>query len=904
MSNENQGISRRKALWMGSKLLLTTATASMLSPLVAPAGEALPRDPDPAALFPEPDEQSGLPLYWLDTPSQSGAGGVSWGVPWPRGTVRKDQHFSLTTLRGGALPLTYRSLAYWPDGSVKWTAFDAVAPLKDDEPFRLAKTVSPPAIARGVSVRETDATFEIDTGELRCILSKSGDCFLNQMLIGETSVCEAGQLICLVQHQADLDPAKPAPREKFIGHVERVLVENQGPVRVVMKIMGTHRAEGNTRHWLPYTMRLYFYKGCRTVRLVYSFIFDGDAHQDFISAMGLQFGVPLREEPHNRHVRFSGEEGGLWSESVQPLIGREPLGGDTPASPYHVQLVGKRVGDARSFDPETRQFMKDWAVWSDYKLTQLSPDGMNLYKRTGPESSWLRVNGARRCSGLGFLGDVSGGLSVGIRHFWQSYPSSLEITGAASTKATLRAWLWSPDGPPMDLRHYDVRAHGLQASYEDVQPGFSTPHGIAHTSELIVVAEAEVPDRSQTVRQAALLNQPPLLRCTPQYYHRCGIFGPWSLPDTSTPLKRKLETQLNRMFSFYQGQIEAHRWYGFWNYGDIMHTYDPWRHSWKYDVGGFAWMNTEEMCDVWLWYSYLRTGRPEIFRMAEAMTRHTQEVDVYHIGPFKGLGSRHNVSHWGDGAKELRISQAFLKRFYFYLSTDERVGDLITEVTDADQSLLRVDPLREVLPPSGYPTHIRSGPDWLAAAGNWLAAWERTGDTRYRDRIVRGMKALAAMPAGLTGALSFGYDPTTHMLYEVKDAQPVGQFLMIMGGAEAAYELETLLDVPEWSRAWLELCEYWARKGEGDMAGPRAVAYAALKKNDARLGKLVWQRLAQAGDGTGIERFQAQPEVVSGPWVMEDIPEIPGFAASGHLSQWALNIIEALEMAGHWAPRT
>lgn len=290
--------------------------------------------------------------------------------------------------------------------------------------------------------------------------------------------------------------------------------------------------------------------------------------------------------------------------------------------------------------------------------------------------------------------------------------------------------------------------------------------------------------------------------------------------------------------------------------------------------------------------------------MAEAMTRHTQEVDVYHIGPFKGLGSRHNVSHWGDGAKELRISQAFLKRFYFYLSTDERVGDLITEVTDADQSLLRVDPLREVLPPSGYPTHIRSGPDWLAAAGNWLAAWERTGDTRYRDRIVRGMKALAAMPAGLTGALSFGYDPTTHMLYEVKDAQPVGQFLMIMGGAEAAYELETLLDVPEWSRAWLELCENWARKGEGDMAGPRAVAYAALKKNDARLGKLVWQRLAQAGDGTGIERFQAQPEVVSGPWVMEDIPEIPGFAASGHLSQWALNIIEALEMAGHWAPRT
>ena len=38
------------------------------------------------------------------------------------------------------------------------------------------------------------------------------------------------------------------------------------------------------------------------------------------------------------------------------------------------------------------------------------------------------------------------------------------------------------------------------------------------------------------------------------------------------------------------------------------------------------------------------------------MTRNTSEVDVYHLGQFVGLGSRHNVSHWGCGAKEARIS--------------------------------------------------------------------------------------------------------------------------------------------------------------------------------------------------------------------------------------------------------
>ena len=85
---------------------------------------------------------------------------------------------------------------------------------------------------------------------------------------------------------------------------------------------------------------------------------------------------------------------------------------------------------------------------------------------------------------------------------------------------------------------------------------------------------------------------------------------------------------------------------------------------------------------------FLRTGRADLWRMAVAMSRHTTECDVYHLGPFAGLGSRHNVSHWGCGAKEARISQAAWNRFYYYLTTDERSGNLMTEVRDAEQKLL------------------------------------------------------------------------------------------------------------------------------------------------------------------------------------------------------------------------
>ena len=158
--------------------------------------------------------------------------------------------------------------------------------------------------------------------------------------------------------------------------------------------------------------------------------------------------------------------------------------------------------------------------------------------------------------------------------------------------------------------------------------------------------------------------------------------------------------------------------------------------------------------------------------MAVAMSRHTTECDVYHLGPFAGLGSRHNVSHWGCGAKEARISQAAWNRFYYYLTTDERSGDLMTEVRDAEQKLYDIDPMRLALPREKYPctapARLRVGPDWLAYVGNWMTEWERTGNTAYRDKIIAGMKSIAALPHGIfTGPGVLGFDPATGVLREI-----------------------------------------------------------------------------------------------------------------------------------------
>jgi hypothetical protein len=475
-------------------------------------------------------------------------------------------------------------------------------------------------------------------------------------------------------------------------------------------------------------------------------------------------------------------------------------------------------------------------------------------------------------------------------------------------------WLWSPDAPTMDLRHYDTKAHDLDSSYEDVQPGFSTPHGIARTSELMLYPSASVPAREDSVRHARIASEPPLLVCTPEYLHSLRVFGIWSLPSRTTPFRRAIEDQLDAVIAHYQKEVEQRRWYGFWDYGDVMHAYDAQRHVWRYDVGGFAWDNTELGSDMWLWYSFLRTGRADIFRMAEAMTRHTTEVDCYHLGRFAMLGSRHNVRHWGCGAKELRISQAAYRRFHYYLTTDERTGDLMHAVVNADQTLTTLDPMRLARPvsqmPSKYPARIRGGPDWLALIGNWMTEWERTGDMKWRDKIIAGMDSIAGFPYGfLSGPENlYGYDPATGKMYTLAD-DPFGTYNLVtnMGGAEVVFELNELIDHAGWHKAWLQHCRLTnapkdvvsrdmtsgIEGADASHAGAgRLAAYAYLRTKNPAFAR---RALAQ------LRSTRYQPRRVEGAQALTPIDEVP-FVSTNTAAQSSLNAIEVLEMCADQLP--
>ncbi len=806
------------------------------------------------------DKNVNVPLHWIgDTPGRDKP--VTFGIPFNPGELTSGESLTLIDGSGRSIPADNWVLARWHDGSVKWLAMAGVIPggasdlhvISPDSKKKEASTAS------SVKVSKNTDGYIIDNGMVKTYIPLGGHNVIDSIVLNGCKIATNGRLVASTQSTPVSEATESVTFTNYTSLITGVDVERLGNHRALVRLDGVH-ADGNGREWLPFTLRLYFYGNSPEIHMTHTFIFDGDQDKDFIRSLGVRFNVPMREAPYNRHIAFSTSQGGVWSEPVQPLAGRRTLRLDpdrrkaeTPSMQQR-QMNGERIPEVEAFDEANRNLIADWATWDSYRLSQLTPDGYTVRKRAKTSAPWIGTFAGDRSEGYTFAGDISGGLGIRIKDFRESCPSGIAIDSAASDTAVMTAWLWAPDAEPMDLRHYDDRAHGLNASYEDVQEGMSTPLGIARTSELTLFPSAGYSGKSDFAADAAALGVTGVLLPTPEYLHSRKAFGIWSLPDSSNIHRAAVEKKLNAYIEHYKKAIEEHKWYGFWHYGDVMHAYDPVRHEWMYDVGGFAWDNTELASPMWLWYSFLRTGDEDIWRMAEAMCRHTGEVDVYHLGDNKGLGSRHNVSHWGCGAKESRISQAAWNRFYHYLTADERCGDLMSEVTDADQLLYTLDPMRLAEPRSQYPctapARLRIGPDWLAYAGNWMTEWERTGNLKYRDKILTGMKSICALPSRMfTGPLALGYDPATGTITSECDPslQTTNHLMTIMGGFEIMNELQMMIDLPEWNDAWLDHAGRYkemARKiRRNKFRVSRLQAYAAYRNMDRAKADEAWDDL-------------------------------------------------------------
>ncbi|MEV0288173.1 Tat pathway signal sequence domain protein [Kribbella sp. NPDC050820] len=837
-------------------------------------------------------------LQWLETPCRQG---TTWGVPWPRGTVAEGTSFALAD---GTAVQSWTT-ATWPDGSIKWSAHAIGRSDQPESSYELV-TGEPSAPAQPVCVERDGDEVRVASGDVTWLLKAPH--LIASIQHSDQTVVRDVRLVSLRQDAPDEDLG--GTRQQTTAIVDNLIVEQDGPVRAVVRLEGKHG------DWLPFSVRLYFYAGAIDVRIVHSFVWDGDPDRDFLAGLGLSADVVMHDEPHNRHVRLAGPSGFL-TEAVRGLTGLRRDPGDEARE---AQVAGRAVEEIPN--PEVSNRLHLIPQWNDYTLDQTSADGFTLRKRTGPGHAWVTIPAGTRSPGYGYVGGAAGGLGFGLRDFWKLHPTRLDIRNAATDLATATVWMWSPSAPAMDVRYWhdgmDQDSHaeqleGLEITYEDYEPGYGNAHGIARTHELTLRVHNTTPSADELAEHAVLLNSPGLLAVSPARLLEAGVFGSWSLPTADD---QDIEARLNFLFQYYVNQREQRRWYGFWDYGDVMHTYDRDRHTWRYDVGGFAWDNSELSPDLWLWYQYLRTGRADVFRFAEAMTRHTSEVDVHHLGRFKGLGSRHNVQHWGCSCKQVRISNAIYRRFYYYLTADERVGDLMNEVANVEEMFLVVDPQRKVRPdvysPDPNALSIELGVDWGALAAAWLTRWERHGDNRARARLVGTMSDIAALHYGfLTGNARM--DLSTGRFDTSRRGIAVSHLSSLFGLPEICSELIDLdLDVPGFEKAWLDYCRLYLLPPEQQaaevgqplqgislvQAHSRLAAYAAARTGDAELARLAWRKFfLDEGDQLNRNAMQREAE-----WKTTTIDgclmpvDEAAFVSTNGAAQYALAAIQNLSL--------
>ncbi len=400
-------------------------------------------------------------------------GGTTWGMPFGRGTVSGADALAVHDAAGQRIASQAWPLATWPDGSLKWAGI-ALPATQSPSPGYLvtsdadAAPAPAPDTSPGIAVTDAGGTVTVSTGTLEMVMARNGSTLFSTLSRGGTTVARDGRLVSLLQDRVADGPAT-VTREAFTGEVTAVVVEQSGPVRAVVRLEGKHRADNQAsgkRNWLPFVVRFYFYAGARSVRMVHSFIWDGDASQDFLAGLGVRFTVPLEGELHDRHVRIAGADGGFLTEAVRGLTG---LRRDPGAEVRRAQIAGEATPPPGEWNEEVSRRLHLIPTWSDYTLSQLSADGFELRKRTAAgHAGW----GSRAGPGppdSAPSATPAAGSAWASRTSGSPTPASWTSAVPPADEASLTAWLYSPEAQPMDLRFYH---DGLgQDTFEDQLEG-------------------------------------------------------------------------------------------------------------------------------------------------------------------------------------------------------------------------------------------------------------------------------------------------------------------------------------------------------------------------------------------------------------------------------------------------
>ena len=164
---------------------------------------------------------SSIKLHWLENRSKGGY--VTFGVPWKKGEVTKETVFSVNDENGNAIAYQEKPIAYYPDGSTKWTSYTIKT---DSETVEINKADKYDGFD-GIKTNETENEITVDNGKFKAVFPKQGS-VLMKTPYGDVTLKAVKELR---SKDGDVEIRKSIP---YIGEINTVQIEDSGNLKTTL----------------------------------------------------------------------------------------------------------------------------------------------------------------------------------------------------------------------------------------------------------------------------------------------------------------------------------------------------------------------------------------------------------------------------------------------------------------------------------------------------------------------------------------------------------------------------------------------------------------------------------------------------------------------------------------------
>ncbi len=626
---------------------------------------------------------------------------VTLGIPFPKGELYSPDHVRLLTSEGIEIPCQTTEVANWGplDDSIKWVWVFFFSEEGSDYVLEYGDSITPiRAEERIVSSNNMrpQGGIDVNTGPLSFSIHKQGNGFLDEVyldsdgngkfeeneLIGSSPEKNRGSFLDLLD-DAGIDASKAVINTIFRE-------KGSGPMHNIYRVEGTYTYNRPDNNISPFTIWLHAYAGKSYIKVLHTLTYTG---------------VPDKHKvQEGEHYSIATQNENIIDEDVAEDIGWTQPNDQIAASgiqlKYHLDEnvnVSIPVNEGKWEDDKAKTVLQEVSLNEEQtvKLLQKGPERRkstslrSLYRNGFKKEDNKQANNeltfeatvskgetnvakSERAKGWVNITDGKRGVGVGIKNFLKEYPKGIEIDPISGI---LTGSIWPLENGPMSFERHNTESDGgMLANFAQ---------GITKTTEFIYYFH-DNKDTEEVGRKMDYVIDSPVAHAAPEWYTGSKVYGNMAPASTKYP---EFENALQYRYQWWGYNQKHEPWYGMFNYGDGK--------SYFFNDRWVQWTNNEPTVDFMLWTNFMRTGDPQYFNMAQAMSRHTMDVDNIHwpkkrtfygdnndaidfwdyedepeSTPYLGIGRRHANEHWYALLSAHVWIQGWIASYY--LSADHR----------------------------------------------------------------------------------------------------------------------------------------------------------------------------------------------------------------------------------------